>query len=323
MKDKIVGIDIGGTTVKLGILHTTGEMICKWEIPTDTSNEGKSIIQHVAESVENQLREWNIEKEHIIGIGVGAPGFINPSQGFVDEAVNIGWKNVDLTHQFQSILGLPVFLNNDANTAVLGENWLGSGDQEKNVLAVTLGTGVGGGIISNGEILNGVNGTAGEIGHITIDPNGLPCNCGRNGCLETIASATGMVNQAIELIDSHPESLLSKYYQTHKKMTAKDIFDLEKQGDTLAKEIIVHTTDVLGKTLANIALVLNPSKILIGGGVSKAGDQLLTRLKQSFKHYALPRINRVCELKLARLGNDAGIIGAAYLVKQNIEKATF
>lgn len=323
MKTCIIGIDIGGTTVKMGVLQTTGEIISKWEIPTDTSNKGQAIISQVCDSVEEQLKELNIEKNHIMGVGIGAPGFIDAEQGFVHEAINIGWKNVELTKEFQAHLGLPVFLENDANTAVLGENWLGAGNQDKNVLAVTLGTGVGGGVIVNGEILNGANGTAGEIGHITINPDGLQCNCGKKGCLETIASATGMVSQAMEMISKHPTSLLAEHYKKTGKITTKEIFEFEKQHDLPSERIIDYTTKVLGKSLANIATVINPSKILIGGGVSKAGDQLLIRLKKYFELYAMRRLNEACELKLAQLGNDAGIIGAAFLVRQHVENVHF
>jgi|SRR5699024_423632 len=319
---RIIGIDIGGTTVKIGILKITGDLECKWEIPTDKSDEGQSIVRQICQSIENRIDELFIQKQHIMGIGIGAPGFIEAESGLIYEAVNIGWKNVELTKQVQDILGLPAFLENDANVAVLGENWLGAGNQNKNVLAVTLGTGVGGGIISGGKVLNGANGTAGEIGHMTVEPDGDLCNCGRKGCLETIASATGMVRQAMEMIKKHPTSLLAKRYHKQNKITAKDIFELEKH-DEAASNIIRYTTNVLGMSLANVAAVLNPSKIIIGGGVSKAGDQLLSRIKVGFSKFALPRINDVCELKIACLGNDAGIIGAAFLVKQRMEDVKF
>lgn len=323
MKTIIIGIDIGGTTVKMGILKTTGEIFQKWEIPTDTSNEGRLIVDQVCRSIDSKLIEFNFDKKHIMGIGIGAPGFIDSEKGFVFQAVNIGWRNIDLTKKIEEKLGVPAFLENDANVAVLGENWLGAGNQDKDVLAVTLGTGVGGGIIANGEILNGVSGTAGEIGHITIDVDGPLCNCGRKGCLETYVSATGMVRQAMAMIEKHPTSLLAEKYKNNGRITTKDIFDLKNQDDLISQQIIDFTTDALGRALSNIATILNPSKILIGGGVSRAGDQLLTPLKASFVRYSLPRTQQDCEFKIAQLGNDAGMIGAAYLVKQRIEQITF
>lgn len=323
MKNIIIGIDIGGTTIKMGILTTAGEITKKWEIPTDTSNGGRLIVDHICHSLEHVLKESNQNKDHIMGIGLGAPGFIDAEKGFVFEAVNIGWRNLELTDLLEKNLGLPAFLENDANVAVLGENWLGAGNQDKNVLAVTLGTGVGGGIIANGDILNGASGTAGEIGHITVDEKGPLCNCGRKGCLETFVSATGMVRQAMEKVESNPNSKLAKRFEEHGFISTKDIFELAKDNDSASQQIIDFTTNILGKTLSNVATVLNPSKILIGGGVSKAGSQLLTPLKAAFVKYSLPRVHLDCEFKIAQLGNDAGMIGAAYLVKQQTEGAVF
>lgn len=316
MTEVIIGIDIGGTAVKFGIIHNHGEILKKWEIPTNTSEAGKYIVDDIWDSLQKELRTEKVDRSNILGIGVGAPGFIDSETGFVFEAVNIGWKNVDLANQLKEKSGLPVFLENDANVAVLGENWQGAGNQVKNVLAVTLGTGVGGGIISNGSIVDGENGVAGEIGHVTIDPEGLPCNCGRRGCLETIASATGIVRQAMDLIAENPTSKLADFVQAHGTITTKDIFQLAKTGDSLSNRIIKNTADTLGMFIANMGVIVNPSKVLIGGGVSKAGDQLLNEIVTAFEKYALPRAAAVCEIKIAQLGNDAGIIGGAFLVKQ-------
>lgn len=323
MENIIIGIDIGGTTAKIGLLKATGDILEKWEIPTVTENKGKLIINHVCQSIERKLREFNYKKDNVLGIGIGVPGFIDAENGFVYEAVNIGWENINITKKVEEKLKLPTFLENDANVAVLGENWLGAGNQDKDILAVTLGTGVGGGIIASGKVLNGSNGTAGEIGHMTVDIDGPLCNCGRKGCLETYVSATGMVRQAMEMISKHPTSNLAKRYKANECITTQDIFELLEENDPISQQIINFTTDVLGKELANVATILNPSKILIGGGVSKAGDQLMIPLKTAFKKYSLPRIHESCEFKVAQLGNDAGIIGASYLVKQNIQRLTF
>lgn len=177
---------------------------------------------------------------------------------------------------------MPVYAENDANIAVLGENWVGAGNQSRNLIAITLGTGVGGGIIANGSILNGVNGMAGEVGHIEVMENGYPCNCGKKGCLETIASATGIVRQAMEKIHTNPESLLTKLFQTEGRISAQNVFELAKQGDQASTEIIEYTTDVLGKAMANMSMIINPSNILIGGGVSNAGDYLIDALTKAF-----------------------------------------
>jgi glucokinase len=317
-KSVIVGVDIGGTTVKIGLITTSGEIIQKWEIKTKKSSDGTSVINDIWESVLLKIIETSISKEDIQGIGIGAPGFIDGVNGYVYEAVNIGWKEMKLSDYMSNITGLPVFVENDANIAVLGENWLGAGKGVSDIIAVTLGTGVGGGIIAAGSILNGANGTAGEIGHITVDPTGYSCNCGRIGCLETVASATGIARQAMKIIEDNPKSKLAEVYQANGVITAIDVFELAELGDEKSNQIIVSTADILGLVLANLAATLNPSKILIGGGVSKAGEKLLQPIKKSFTKYALPRTSEICEIRIAELGNDAGIIGAAYLVKENM-----
>ncbi|WP_042145929.1 ROK family glucokinase [Paucisalibacillus sp. EB02] len=316
-KNNIVGVDIGGTTVKIGLLKDDGKIIKKWEIETKKSNDGTQVIDDIWNSVLVTLKELSIDLNQVLGIGIGAPGFIDGKKGYVYEAVNLGWKNFKLSDYMSDKSGLPVFVENDANIAVIGENWLGAGNQSKDVIAVTLGTGVGGGIITGGKILNGANGTAGEIGHIIVDLNGYDCNCGRKGCLETIASATGIARQAMQIVEDKPTSKLAVVFQENNTITSKDVFELAALGDEDCNQIINHTADVIGFALANLSITLNPSKILIGGGVSKAGNQLLQTINKYFTKYALPRIREACELRIAELGNDAGIIGAAYLVKNH------
>jgi len=323
MTEMMIGLDIGGTTVKIGILNGSGSIIEKWEIPTNTANKGISIVDDISNSVTSKLASLKIDKKTLIGIGVGAPGFIDIPTGFVYEAINIGWKNFDLGGLLKERFHLPVFINNDANVAVLGENWKGAGNQSRNLIAVTLGTGVGGGIIANGKILDGVNGTAGEIGHITVEPGGYRCNCGLRGCLETIASATGIVRQAMDKIAEYPKSDLAEFYKEEESLTTKDVFELAGKGDHLCEQILNRTADVLGSVIANTGLIINPSMVLIGGGVSKAGKPLLDLINKAFVNYALPRVSDVCEMKIAELGNDAGIIGAAFLVKQKLQGIEF
>lgn len=320
MGKKIIGIDIGGSTVKIGLLNANGDILDKWEITTHKINGGKSIVDDIWNSINNKLSAKQIQ-EKTLGIGVGAPGFVNQETGLVYEAVNIGWVNYELGKKMRDISELPVFVENDANLAALGENWKGAGNQERYLIVVTLGTGVGSGIIVNGSILSGHNGTGGEIGHIIVEPEGFDCNCGRVGCLDTVASAEGIVNQALDRIGDNSTSALANYLRNKRKITAKDIFDLAHQGDKLCKEVIDHTSELLGQALANAATLINPSKILIGGGVSKAGEQLLLPVEKVFQRHSLGRIGRSCEIKMASLGNDAGIIGAGFLVKQNLNKS--
>jgi len=323
MSNYIIGIDIGGTTVKFGLVSNDGELFKKWSIPTKTENNGAMIVNDIWNSLAQTLESFNINKDTIIGIGVGIPGYVDSGSGLVYEAINIGWKNINIKKQLEELTGLPIFIENDANIAVLGENWRGAGNEAKHVIAVTLGTGVGGGIIANGKILNGQNGMAGELGHILIEEDGALCNCGNRGCLETIASATGIVRQAMEEINVNPSSDLAAFFDEKKSISSGDVFELAAKGDTLATSIVERTATILGSTFANLGVILNPEKILIGGGVSEAGEPLLDKITSSFIANALPRVIDACEIKLAQLGNDAGIIGAAYLVKQNMEDISF
>lgn len=313
----LIGVDIGGTTIKIGIITQEGSILNKWEIDTNKSDGAKSIPNDIWTSIEQKLKELNLEQKCILGIGIGAPGFVDIDTGNVSIAVNLGWQDFKLGEILKELSGLPIIVDNDANIAAVGENWKGSGGHATNIIAVTLGTGVGGGIIANGQVINGVNGTAGEIGHITVEPGGSPCNCGRNGCLETVASATGIVRQGMEAIQSgQTTSLKERYLANANKLTAKDVFESAASGDELAQQIIDRVTDVLGLAIANMATVTNPSIIVIGGGVSKAGEKLLEPLRKAFQSYTLPRINEGTQFVIASLGNDAGIIGGAYLVKQ-------
>lgn len=320
MEKMLIGIDIGGTTIKIGFISQEGDIVYKWEIATNKENKGESIADDIWQSIEGTLAEQNLEME-FLSIGVGAPGFVNRKTGIVEEAVNIGWNTYDLRNKINKISGLPVVIENDANLAALAENRKNRDEHFDNVIFITLGTGVGGGILVNGDIMNGANHTAAEIGHVLVDVNGYPCNCGRIGCLETIASATGIVRQAMDYIDDHPDSVLASLYMKHGELNAKDIFNLARDGDAHSESIVNKTADTLGFVLANTATIINPSQIIIGGGVSKAGKPFLSKIKKSFKKYALPRVSDCCDLKLAQLGNDAGMIGAAYLAKEKLMKA--
>jgi len=323
MKKIIIGIDIGGTTVKIGLIDTNGSTLDKWEVPTRTENNGLFIVDDIWESIQLKLNDLNIDKKMILGIGAGAPGFVDTETGVVHEAVNIGWKRMRLGNELMKRSGLPAFIQNDANLAALGEYWKGAGNQAQNLAAITLGTGVGSGFIANGSIIPGANGMAGEIGHFIINSeNGYLCNCGNYGCLETIASATGIVRQAMDRAAAHPEDYLADYVKRNGKFSAKDVFYLAEQGSKECLEIVKRTADALGFTVATIGIIFNPSKVLIGGGVSKAGDLLINQIKLAFKKYAFQRISDICEIKACELGNDAGIIGAGYLVRQRLMKIT-
>ncbi|WP_026674720.1 ROK family glucokinase [Alkalihalobacterium bogoriense] len=318
MSKWLVGVDVGGTTIKMAFVSTTGDIVDKWEIPTNKEEGGRFITEEIAASIEQKVTALGETKEKLQGIGIGAPGFIDMETGFIFHAVNIGWRDFPLKESLVEKTGLPVTVDNDANIAAIGEMWTGAGDGAKDLLCVTLGTGVGGGIVSNGNIIHGVNGMAGEIGHITsIVEGGAKCNCGKTGCLETIASATGIARLAKEGLPNHPDSFLHGVYERSGQLTSKDVFDALAQEDSLAVEVIDEMCFHLGFAIANIANAVNPGKIVIGGGVSKAGDLLLTPLKREFSRFALPRVKDGADFAIATLGNDAGVIGGAWLAKTN------
>lgn len=316
----LVGVDIGGTTIKMAFISLEGEIINKWEIPTDISQKGQFIPKDIASSIDQVLAEFNQPKSKLAGIGIGAPGPVNYEDGSIGVAVNLGWKHFPLKEILEAKTALPVVVENDANMAALGEMWKGAGEGAKDLICVTLGTGVGGGIIANGEIIHGVNGAGGEIGHITsVVEDGVLCNCGKKGCLETVASATGIVRLALDELHSNPiPSKIRDYYHEHQMVTAKGVFDAVDQDDELAKKVMQKVVLYLGLALANLANGLNPEKIVIGGGVSKAGDTLLLPLKKKFVQFAFPRVAQGAELAIANLGNDAGVFGGAWLVKMRL-----
>lgn len=304
------GVDIGGTTVKIGLFEMTGEMLDKWEIPTDTSNNGSAILDDVAAAIEAKLTEKQISKTDVAGIGVGVPG---PTiQGTeVIRCVNLGWGRVNVSQVLEDKTGLRVKIGNDANVAALGEMWQGGGMGYQNAIVVTLGTGVGGGIIVDGKIVNGVNGAGGEIGHIFVDETETEtCGCGKRGCLEQYASATGIVRLAKRTLSADHETSSLRDVQD---MTAKDVLDAAKAGDRIALKVVERMGKILGTALANAACVIDPEIIVIGGGVSKAGIILIDVIKKYYVNRTFSSCKNA-EFSLATLGNDAGVYGCVYML---------
>jgi glucokinase len=322
MQDKwIVGVDLGGTTIKLAFINMDGDIIHKWEIKTDNSDEGKNITINIAKSIDQKLEEVEMTKHKLVGIGMGAPGPVNYDTGVILNAVNLGWRDsFPLRDLLETETSLPVCIDNDANCAALGEMWKGAGNGAKDLVCVTLGTGIGGGVIINGEIVKGVNGAGGEIGHITAIPiGGSHCNCGKKGCIETIASATGIVRQAnVELLKEEARGELKEILHQNGAITAKDVMDCVRNRDPLAEKVMENVSFYLGFVLAGIANTLNPEKIVLGGGVSRAGKVLLDPVKEKFNQFSFKPVRESTEINLATLGNDAGIIGAAWLVKSKL-----
>lgn len=305
------GVDIGGTTVKIGMVSDEGKILEKWEIKTDTSNKGENILPDVAASIKAKIEEEKLDKSQISGIGIGVPGPVD-SKGIVHNAVNLGWGTFNVDEKMKELTGFTCRTGNDANVAALGEMWKGGGMGYSDIVMVTLGTGVGGGIIVDGKVLNGSVGAGGEIGHIHVnDDETIPCGCGNYGCLEQYASATGIARTASEMLKTwNKETVL-----TAQDTSAKAVFDGVKAGDELCIEVAKKFGEVLGKGLSVIADVVNPEAFVIGGGVSKAGEVVLDYIRPSMtKNIFKGALN--AKLVLATLGNDAGAIGAAKLVLQ-------
>ncbi|MBU3839605.1 MAG: ROK family glucokinase [Candidatus Ruminococcus intestinipullorum] len=307
------GVDIGGTTVKMGLFEAAGEILDKWEIKTRTENNGSAILPDVAEAILKKVEEHKLNKEDIVGVGVGVPAPAT-EEGFVYKSANLGWENKDVKKELEELTGFKAEIGNDANVAALGEMWKGGGAGYKNLVMVTLGTGVGGGIISNGKILVGSHGAGGEIGHLLVNPHEQDtCGCGRKGCLEQYASATGIVRLAKRKLQNETRSTSLDV----EAISAKSIFDAVKEGDIVAQEIAKEFGRYLGNALSNIAVITDPSIFVIGGGVSKAGEILLDYIKAPYQERAF-FANEDVKFALATLGNDAGICGAAKLVLDDL-----
>ncbi|MGT2925859.1 ROK family glucokinase [Streptococcus cuniculipharyngis] len=322
MSKKLLGIDLGGTTVKFGILSLEGEVQEKWAIETNILEEGRHIVPDIVASLKHRLELYGLTAADFVGIGMGSPGAVDRLNKTVTGAFNLNWAQ---TQQVGSViereLGIPFAIDNDANVAALGERWVGAGDNQPDVVFMTLGTGVGGGIIAAGHLIHGVAGAGGEIGHMIVEPDsGFDCTCGNKGCLETVASATGVVRLARLLAESYEgDSALKLAIDNGDDVTSKAIFDVAQTGDYFANQVVNQVAKYLGLAAANLGNILNPDAIVIGGGVSAAGEFLRQKVEDYFVAYAFPQVKQTTKIKLAELGNDAGIIGAASLARQFLE----
>jgi glucokinase len=311
----MIGIDLGGTSIKMAIVNLEGNIQYQLSESTNVSSGPEGIFNQIDSMINTCCSESNIDRQSLKGIGIGAPAFMDIEKGYVKEAVNLAWKGVYMKERLENLLNLPVFVDNDANVAALGEMWRGAGVGSDDLLCITLGTGVGSGVIINRTIHHGANDTAGEFGHVTVIPeNGSPCNCGKTGCLETISSATGLIRIVTESISEGRESSLSAILEQKGTLTAKDIADAAKAGDLLALEMINKVGYYLGLALGNYAVSINPGKVVVGGGLSHAGNIIFEPIREAYKKFALPHLTGNIDIVPAKLGNDAGVIGAAWLV---------
>ena len=315
---KLIGVDLGGTTIKFAILTAEGEIQQKWSLRTNILDEGSHIVPDIIESINHHIDLYKMSRDQFIGIGMGTPGTVDRDNGTVIGAYNLNWKTLQpVKEQIEAGTGLKFAIDNDANCAGLGERWKGAGNDGDDVAFITLGTGVGGGLIANRQLLHGIGGAAREVGHIIVQPNGYQCTCGNHGCLEQYASATGVVHLAQDLAEEYEgTSRLKKMIDDGDEITSKIVFDLAKERDYLANKVVDKVCYYLGLACANISNTLNPEFVVIGGGVSAAGDFLLKRVQRNFNEFAFATVRTSTQLKLAELGNDAGVIGAASLATQ-------
>lgn len=315
--ENIIAIDLGGTTAKMAIVTPNGAIKHKWSIATDISNEGSYIVPNIIKSIKYKLKELDVELSSVLGIGMGTPGSVDVKEKTVIGAYNLNWASLqEVGEVFSKEFDLPFYIDNDANVAALGEQWVGAGNNEDSVVMVTLGTGVGGGIVIDGELLHGISGTAGEIGHITVEADSIfKCTCGKSGCLEALASATGIRALAKHYLASYEgRTPLLTILEQEGDLDSRDIFDAAQAGDEFALSIVDKFSNYLGLALSHIINIINPSKIILGGGVSMAGEFLRERVENFANKYTFPAAQGKTEIKLAKLGNDAGFLGAARLV---------
>ena len=304
------GVDLGGTTVKLAFFEENGKLLDKWEIPTDRQENGEKILPDIAAAIDGYITEHGIDKNQLVGVGIGVPGPVLPD-GTVNKCINLGWGVFNIEKTLSDLTGLPVAAGNDATVAALGECWMGGGKGFDTLVFATLGTGVGGGIVVGGQVLHGTHGAAGEIGHMVLNRQETEaCGCGKKGCVEQYCSATGIVRLAKKyLAATETPSALRAF----KNLTCKDVFDTAAAGDEAAKEVLEQVYAYLAEFLANICNVIDPQCVVLGGGVSRAGQPLLEGIRRHFGKYAFHAVTGV-EFKLATLGNDAGAYGAFKLV---------
>ena len=306
-----IGVDLGGTAIKVGICNTEGQLLQTYEGPTEVEKGVDTVLANIERYVRLIIEQSPYTWDQLAGVGAGVAGFTNVQEGVVILAPNVGFRNVPIRVILEERLGKPIKIDNDANVAALGEVWGGAGKGVNNSVCYTLGTGVGGGIIINGKIYQGFAGLAGELGHMAVVPDleAIQCGCGKMGCVETVSSATGIIRMAKDAVERGEHTSLSQVEQ----IMAKDVFDAAKNGDQVAERIVNRAALYLGKSMALVAAVLNPQSFIVGGGVSKAGDILFSEIRNVYAKFAPEPLQQGVEIVPAVLGNDAGMIGAAGL----------
>ncbi|MCR8643345.1 ROK family glucokinase [Paenibacillus sp. N1-5-1-14] len=306
-----VGVDLGGTSIKVGLCDENGQLLHKYEGPTLSEEGAEAVLDRIADYCRKAVEEAGYAWEQVAGVGAGIAGFLNIREGIVELSANLGWRDVPVKKSLEEKLGKTVKIDNDANVAALGEAWGGAGKGISNLICYTLGTGVGGGIILNGRIYQGFKGMAGELGHMSVVPDieAIQCSCGQFGCLETVSSATGIIRMAKNAVERGEHTSLALL----PKITAKDVFEAASAHDETAQRIVSRAAYYLGRSMAHLAAMLNPERFIVGGGVSHAGELLFVPVRETFDKYAPAPLKADVDIVPATLGNDAGCIGAAGL----------
>jgi glucokinase len=310
-----IGVDLGGTSIKVGICNEQGSLLHTYEGPTGFEDGAEAVLDRIAQYVRKIVADSSYEWDQVAGVGAGLAGFLDIPEGFVKFSPNLQLRNVPAKKILEEKLGKIVRIDNDANVAALGEAWSGAGAGIPNLVCYTLGTGVGGGIIINGRIYQGSGGMAGELGHMSIVPDveAINCNCGQVGCLETVSSATGIVRMANDVVERGEHTSLALL----QKIEAKDVFNEAKLGDEVALRIVHRAAYYIGRSMSAVAVIVNPKRFIIGGGVSKAGEILFTPIRETFKKFTPEQAAEGVDIVPATLGNDAGVVGAAGLNLHN------
>jgi len=322
----VVGVDLGGTNISVGALPMDGgdgKVLAMITRSTEAHKGAKYVVDKIVAMVSEVIRtvahEYGGSKEDFAGIGIGSPGPLDRQTGTIINTPNLGWRNFPLRDLISNAVGLPAGLDNDANCATYGEWWLGAGKDVNNLVGFTLGTGIGGGIVLNGEIFHGASDAAGEIGHTTIDSTGRKCNCGNYGCLEAYASGPNIAARAVEGIEAGAETILPDLVDGKLDMiTAATVYEGAVLGDAYSNEVMKETAKFLGTGIANIVNILNPEMVVIAGGVTKAGDHLFVPLRAEVRRRAFKSAQEACQIVPAQLMGSAGVIGAIAMFKNDV-----
>lgn len=314
MAEKIVGIDLGGTMVKIGIVNSNGEILRKDEIETRLELGFQKVVERIC----NKIKEI-VDLKDVKAVGIGSPGSIDHDKGIIKFSPNFpGWNNVPLKDEIEKHLNVPVFIENDANSAALGEKWFGEGKNKDHIVVLTLGTGIGGGVITHGKLLTGSDGIGAELGHMIVDPHGPICGCGNYGCLEAMASATALIRYANESRKRFPESKIFELESQRNVLGAREIFDAYRANDKLAIRIFDTFVDAMSVGITSIIHIFNPQVVILGGGMSRSADLFIPKIREKVSMRVIPSFMGTFEIVGSRLGNDAGILGAAAIALENL-----